>query len=144
MSYMIATPAALTAAATDIDGIGSAVSVANAAAVAATTGVLAAGGDEVLAAIARLFNANAEEYHALSAQVAAFQTLFVRTLTGGCGVIRRRRGRQCVTAAEHRAAGAGRRQRRRRSGDGQWRLRQQRHFGCGGQPEFRQHSEHRR
>lgn len=44
MSYMIATPAALTAAATDIDGIGSAVSVANAAAVAATTGVLAAGG----------------------------------------------------------------------------------------------------
>lgn len=73
MSYMIATPAALTAAATDIDGIGSAVSVANAAAVAATTGVLAAGGDEVLAAIARLFNANAEEYHALSAQVAAFQ-----------------------------------------------------------------------
>ncbi|WP_265341311.1 PE domain-containing protein, partial [Mycobacterium tuberculosis] len=32
---MIATPAALTAAATDIDGIGSAVSVANAAAVAA-------------------------------------------------------------------------------------------------------------
>lgn len=74
MSYMIATPAALTAAATDIDGIGSAVSVANAAAVAATTGVLAAGGDEVLAAIARLFNANAEEYHALSAQVAAFQT----------------------------------------------------------------------
>ncbi|WP_301336387.1 PE family protein, partial [Mycobacterium tuberculosis] len=60
---MIATPAALTAAATDIDGIGSAVSVANAAAVAATTGVLAAGGDEVLAAIARLFNANAEEYH---------------------------------------------------------------------------------
>ncbi len=83
MSYMIATPAALTAAATDIDGIGSAVSVANAAAVAATTGVLAAGGDEVLAAIARLFNANAEEYHALSAQVAAFQTLFVRTLTGG-------------------------------------------------------------
>lgn len=62
MSYMIATPAALTAAATDIDGIGSAVSVANAAAVAATTGVLAAGGDEVLAAIARLFNANAEEY----------------------------------------------------------------------------------
>lgn len=120
---MIATPAALTAAATDIDGIGSAVSVANAAAVAATTGVLAAGGDEVLAAIARLFNANAEEYHALSAQVAAFQTLFVRTLTGGCGVFRRRRGRQCVTAAEHRAAGAGRRQRRRRSGDGQWRLR---------------------
>lgn len=90
MSYMIATPAALTAAATDIDGIGSAVSVANAAAVAATTGVLAAGGDEVLAAIARLFNANAEEYHALSAQVAAFQTLFVRTLTGGCGVFRRR------------------------------------------------------
>lgn len=37
----------------------------------------------MLAAIARLFNANAEEYHALSAQVAAFQTLFVRTLTGG-------------------------------------------------------------
>lgn len=83
MSYMIATPAALTAAATDIDGIGSAVSVANAAAVAATTGVLAAGGDEVLAAIARLFNANAEEYHALSAQVAAFQTLFVAHLDWG-------------------------------------------------------------
>ncbi|AHM06831.1 PE family protein [Mycobacterium tuberculosis variant bovis BCG str. ATCC 35743] len=45
---MIATPAALTAAATDIDGIGSAVSVANAAAVAATTGVLAAGAMKVL------------------------------------------------------------------------------------------------
>lgn len=54
MSYMIATPAALTAAATDIDGIGSAVSVANAAAVAATTGVLAAGGNARLWVSARL------------------------------------------------------------------------------------------
>ncbi|MCV6985177.1 PE domain-containing protein [Mycobacterium shinjukuense] len=83
MSYVFAIPAALAAAATDIAGIGSAVGAANAAAAAATTGVLAAGADEVSVAIAGLFSADAEEYQALSARVAAFHTRFVHTLTVG-------------------------------------------------------------
>lgn len=52
MSYLIASPDALAAAAKDLNGIGSALSEAHAAAFAPTTQVLAAAQDEVSAAIA--------------------------------------------------------------------------------------------
>ncbi|WP_435404719.1 PE family protein [Mycobacterium riyadhense] len=61
--------------------IGSAVAAANSAAMVSTTRVLAAGGDEVSAAIARLFGTYAQEYQALSGQSAAFHEEFVRALT---------------------------------------------------------------
>ncbi|KZS70039.1 hypothetical protein A4G29_07590 [Mycobacterium kansasii] len=58
MSFVVAAPQALMVAATDLAGIGSALTAANAAAAAPTTGVLAAGADEVSAAIAALFSSH--------------------------------------------------------------------------------------
>lgn len=52
MSYVLATPEMVAAAANNLAQIGSTLSAANAAALAPTTGVLAAGADEVSAAVA--------------------------------------------------------------------------------------------
>lgn len=54
MSFVIAVPEFLSAAATDLANLGSTISAANAAASIPTTGVLAAGADDVSAAIAAL------------------------------------------------------------------------------------------
>lgn len=81
MSYVTAVPEALAAAARDITGIGSTLSAANSAAAVPTTGLLAAGADEVSAAIAGLFSSHAREYQTLSAQAAAFHDQFVNALT---------------------------------------------------------------
>lgn len=59
MSFVIAVPEFLSAAATDLANLGSTISAANAAASIPTTGVLAAGADDVSAAIAALFGAHA-------------------------------------------------------------------------------------
>src|ERR1700677_2685497 len=81
MSYLVATPDLLTAAATDVAGIGSTLREANAAALAPTTGVIPAAADEVSAAITSLFNVHAQGYQELSDQAAAFHAEFVQTLT---------------------------------------------------------------
>ncbi|POX97336.1 hypothetical protein C3479_24770, partial [Mycobacterium kansasii] len=81
VSYVIAIPQLVTAAATDLAGIGSVISGANAAAAAPTTALAAAGADEVSAAIAALFAAHAQDYQALSARVAAFHGQFVGAVT---------------------------------------------------------------
>jgi triacylglycerol lipase len=80
MSYVIAAPEMLAAAAADVAGIGSSLSEANAAAATQTTGVLAAAEDEVSAAIAALFSAHGQGFHALSTQAAAFHARFVQAL----------------------------------------------------------------
>ncbi len=85
MSFVSVAPEIVVAAATDLAGIGSAISAANAAAAAPTTAVLAAGADEVSAAIAALFSGHAQAYQALSAQAAAFHQQFVQTLAGVAG-----------------------------------------------------------
>jgi len=72
MSYVIAAPEMLAAAAADVAGIGSSLSEANAAPATQTTGVLAAAEDEVSAAIAALFSAHGQGFQALSTQAAAF------------------------------------------------------------------------
>ena len=59
MSFVIAAPGLVTDAAADIAGIGSSVLAAHRAAAASTTGVVAAAGDEVSAAIASLFSGHA-------------------------------------------------------------------------------------
>lgn len=64
MSFVIAVPELLTATASELANIGSAVSAANAAAVATTTGVLAAGADEVSVAIAAMFGTHGQAYQA--------------------------------------------------------------------------------
>ncbi len=62
MSYVIAVPEMMAAAAGDLANIGSSLSEANAVAAASTTGVLAAGEDEVSAAIAALFSAHGQGF----------------------------------------------------------------------------------
>ncbi|WP_261898850.1 PE family protein, partial [Mycobacterium marinum] len=85
MSYLMAAPEALAVAATDLAGIGSALQAANGAAAAPVTDVLAAGADEISAAVAAVFSGHARDYQALSAKMADFHQQFVQTLstTGG-------------------------------------------------------------
>ena len=81
MSYLVAVPDMLASAATDVEGIGSSLTAATAAAAAPTTAVAAAGADEVSTAIAALFSSHAQAHQALSAEAAEFHTRFVQTLT---------------------------------------------------------------
>lgn len=85
MSYLIAAPEQVASAATDLAGIGSTISEANAAAAVPTTGVLAPAGDQVSAAVASLFSGHGQAYQALSAQVSAFHNQFVQDLTSAAG-----------------------------------------------------------
>ncbi|MGA9674669.1 MAG: PE family protein, partial [Mycobacterium sp.] len=82
MSYVIAEPDMLTAAAADVAGIGSDLSAAHTAATTRTMGLLAAAEDEVSAAIASLFSSHGQQFQAISAQAAAFQSQFVQSLSG--------------------------------------------------------------
>src|SRR5271166_61174 len=81
MSFVLVVPDVLETAGADLAQIGSAVSAGNLAAALPTTGVAAAGADEVSAAIAALFGAHAQEYQAAAAQAATYYEGFVRTLS---------------------------------------------------------------
>jgi hypothetical protein len=81
MSVLVAAPELLADAASDLTGLGSTISTANATAAARTTGLLPAAADEVSAEIARLFSAHAQGFQRLSTQVAAFHEQFVQNLT---------------------------------------------------------------
>lgn len=72
MSYLIAEPRIVAAAAAEVAGIGSAVSTAGAAAAGPTCALAAAAGDEV--SIAKPFGAYGQEYQAVLAQVEAFHS----------------------------------------------------------------------
>ncbi|AMC72576.1 PE-PGRS family protein PE_PGRS24 [Mycobacterium tuberculosis] len=85
MSFVIAAPETLVRAASDLANIGSTLGAANAAALGPTTELLAAGADEVSAAIASLFAAHGQAYQAVSAQMSAFHAQFVQTFTAGAG-----------------------------------------------------------
>jgi hypothetical protein len=85
MSYVIAAPEMMTAAATDVANIGSALSAAKAAAAAPTTGIVVAAEDEVSAAIAAVFSAHGRGFQALGARAAAFHEQFVQLLTADHG-----------------------------------------------------------
>jgi hypothetical protein len=81
MSFVLVVPDVLETAGADLAQIGSAVSAGNLAAAIPTTGVAAAGADEVSAVIAALFGAHAKEYQASAAQAATYYEGFVRTLS---------------------------------------------------------------
>ncbi|TDK98271.1 PE-PPE domain-containing protein [Mycobacterium paragordonae] len=81
MSYLLTAPESLAAAATDVNGIAAAIHAANAAAAGRTSGLLAAAGDEVSAAVANLFSAYGDEYQAVVKQASLFQSQFTRTLS---------------------------------------------------------------
>src|SRR5262249_18707497 len=83
MSYVIAAPEIMTSAATDLSNIGSALSAAQAAAAAPTTGVLAAAEDVVSASIAAVFSSQCQQFQARGAQAAVFHDQFVRLLSSG-------------------------------------------------------------
>ncbi|MCV7098844.1 PE family protein, partial [Mycobacterium palustre] len=85
MSFVIAIPESVTEAATNLKSVASAITAAHAAAAGPTTGVLAAAGDEVSAAIAALFSQHASNYQTLGAQAAAFHTQLVRALDASAG-----------------------------------------------------------
>jgi len=85
MSFVIAAPEMVKAAAQDLAGIRSSLSEASAAAVGPTTGVAAAAGDEVSAGIAALFGSFGQEYQVVSAQAQAFHRQFVNLLNAGAG-----------------------------------------------------------
>jgi len=85
MSFVIAAPQFVTDAASNLARIGSTINAANAAALTPTTGVLAAGADDVSAAVASVFEAHAQAYQALSAQTAAFHNQFVQLMNAGAG-----------------------------------------------------------
>ena len=80
MSFVTTQPEILAAAASHLQGIGSAMATQNAAAAVPTTGVVPAAADEVSALTATQFAAHAQMYQAVSAQAAAVHELFVNTL----------------------------------------------------------------
>ena len=85
MSFVIAAPEMMTSAATDLAGIGSALSEAHTAAAAPTVALVPAAADEVSAGVAQLFSRCAEDFHALAGRAAAFHEQFVQALTAGAG-----------------------------------------------------------
>jgi hypothetical protein len=85
MSFLFAQPQMLMAAATDLAGIGSTLNAANTAAALPTTSVLAAGADEVSAAMASMFGAHARQYQAMSAQAANLHSQFVQAMNSASG-----------------------------------------------------------
>ena len=83
MSFVIAVPDLVEAAAQDLAGIRSALDEVTEAIVASTTTLIPAAQDEVSTTIAALFGAFGQEYQALNAEVAAFHNAFVNAMTGG-------------------------------------------------------------
>src|SRR5882724_11680210 len=81
MSYLIASPEALLAAASDVAGIRAAIEAANAEAAGSTTNLLTMAQDEDSAAIAALFGTHAQAYQQVSAQAEAFHAQFVQALS---------------------------------------------------------------
>jgi hypothetical protein len=85
MSFVTTHPEALASTAGALQGIGSAMSAHNAAAVAPTTGVVPAAADEVSALTAAQFATHAQMYQAVSAQAAAIHEMFENTLGTSAG-----------------------------------------------------------
>ena len=81
MSFVAAVPETLATVSADVGSIGSSLSAAHASAASATTGVVAAAGDEVSAAIATLFSGHGQAFQQASVQAAAFHGEFVRALS---------------------------------------------------------------
>ncbi len=85
MSYVIAAPEFVTAAATDLAGIGSTLSAARMTAASSTTTVIPAAADEVSASISDLFSQYGAEFQALAGKASVFHDQFVQNLKGAAG-----------------------------------------------------------
>jgi hypothetical protein len=80
MSYVIAAPEMLGAAAADLATIDSSLGAAHSAAAAPTIALVPAAADEVSASIAHLFSQHAHDYQAVAGHAAAFHEQFIRHL----------------------------------------------------------------
>ncbi|MGA9677133.1 MAG: PE family protein, partial [Mycobacterium sp.] len=80
MTFLITTPDIISGAATDLANVGSTLGLANSAAAAPTTEILAAAQDEVSVQIAAMFSRYAYEFQQLSHGAAAYHANFVQAL----------------------------------------------------------------
>ena len=80
MSYVIAASETMTAAATDLAGISSALSEAHMGAASPTVALAPAAADEVSAGIAHLFSRYAEDFQGLAGRATAFHEQFAQHL----------------------------------------------------------------
>ena len=80
MSYVIAAPEMMTAAATDLASIGSTLSAAHMTAALPTAAVIPAAADEVSASVAHLFSQYGGGFQALAGKASVFHDQFVHTL----------------------------------------------------------------
>ena len=85
MSFVNAQPEALSFAAANLSGIGSALQAQNTAAAAPTTGVVPAAADQVSALTAAQFAAHGVMYQQIATQAAAIHEMFVATLNTSAG-----------------------------------------------------------
>lgn len=85
MANMHAHPHWMASAAADLASIASTMRGANAAAAPTTAGVLPAGGDQVSASIAAMFDKHAKSYQAIGQYAAEFHDRFVQTLQTSAG-----------------------------------------------------------
>ncbi len=85
MSFLVVAPEWVESATADLANIRSALDTAHLAAAAPTTGIAAAGADEVSAAVAALFGGFGQEFQALSAQASRFHAQFVQALSTAGG-----------------------------------------------------------
>ncbi|OBI92216.1 PE domain-containing protein [Mycobacterium sp. 1245805.9] len=83
MSFLVATPEMVSAAAASLAKIGTTLGEATSAAAGSTTSVVAAGADDVSAAISRLFGLYGQRFQALIAQAATFNNEFSNLLNDG-------------------------------------------------------------
>jgi PE family len=83
MSFVTAATEFVEAAAHDLAGLGSSIGEATSVAAAPTTGIAAAGADEVSSMIAALFGSHASEFQAIAARASTFHEQFVKLLSSG-------------------------------------------------------------
>lgn len=80
MTYVFVEPETITTMAADLEGIGSAIDAASAAAAGPTSRLVSAAADEVSTAIAGLFGGYGQQYQAVVAHAAAFHQQFTQTV----------------------------------------------------------------
>lgn len=82
MSWFAVGPEVVAAAATNLTGVGDAISEANDKGAAQTAGMPAAAADQVSAAVAAFWGSHAQGYQNISAQMSAFHHQFAQILSG--------------------------------------------------------------
>jgi hypothetical protein len=82
MSFVLVSPEVLAAASAELSGLRAALRAAHAAALVSTTGLAAAGADEVSADIARVFGTYGNQFQQMSVQAESFHARFVAALNG--------------------------------------------------------------